>query len=844
LVTELGRVLTDRAPADTAESLGDLLRRHRVDSTLTQEELAERADISARTVSDIERGLRTGVYRDTARRLADGLGLDGSERIAFERAARRTRRAIARQAQPAAAGRGAAARLPAPLTPLIGRADELEGVVSALGSRAVRILTLIGPGGIGKTRLGIEAAGRLGAAFADGVCFVPLAVTRDPAFVPALIAREIGLAAVRKPTFEALRDRLRDWEMLLVLDTFEQVLPAAAFVAELAVACPRLAFLITSRAPLRLRGEQEVVLAPLALPRIDADPAEVLHSPAIALFLDRARAVKPELLLDAEAVETIVQICRRLEGLPLALELAAARLRHLPLPTVHAALAHRLDLLVGGPRDLPARLRTMRDAIAWSYDLLAPRGQGLFRAVSVFAGGWTPLAARGISGDEGNGLLDELTSLVDNHLIEIDGRSPAEPRFRMLDVIREFAEEQSEATGEAGGLAERHAALYVELAETAEREQGGSAQESWYRRLEIEQDNMRAALAFAVARGDGVLLQRIAGALWLFWRRHGDYAEARGWLDRALAIGTEVEGAAIDRDPAAAQTSTPGRSSRRKVLWGDAWISYYQGDYAHVRMLGDELLSMAHEDEDQVGIRNGLTIQALVAMAEQRYEDALRGLEEGLRICRSDCPPWLLATSLLVLGQATLHVSTPARSRTLLREALSIYSRLGDRLFMARTRSYLGYVDLLSDRLDATARLLGASLEGFRNLEERFGIAEVLEATSALRAAQGLDEAAAELAGAAHSVWASLSAQALASDRPLAGRYLDPARQRLGSRPWRAAWERGQRMGIEEAIGRALEKMPSTSLRPSTRRAASSSGATAAGRGARRRAPRGLTTGI
>jgi predicted ATPase len=685
--------------------------------------------------------------------------------------------------------------------------------VSALGSRAVRILTLIGPGGIGKTRLGIEAAGRLGSAFADGVCFVPLAVTRDPAFVPALIAREIGLAAVRKPTFEALRDRLRDSEMLLVLDTFEQVLPAAAFVAELAVACPRLAFLITSRAPLRLRGEQEVVLAPLALPRIDADPAEALHSPAVALFLDRARAVKPELLLDEQAVETIVQICRRLEGLPLALELAAARLRHLPLPTVEAALAHRLDLLVGGPRDLPARLQTMRDAIAWSYDLLAPRGQGLLRAVAVFEGGWTPLAARGISGDEGNDLLDELTSLVDNHLIEIDGRSPAEPRFRMLDVIREFAGEQSEANGEAGELAERHAALYVELAETAEREQGGAAQESWYRRLQIEQDNMRAALAFAVARRDGILVQRIAGALWLFWRRHGDYAEARGWLDRALAIGTEVEEASIDRNPAGGQTSALGRSSRRKVLWGDAWISYYQGDYAHVRRLGDELLAMAEQDADLVGIRNGLTIQALVAMAELRFDDALQPLEEGVRICRVSCPPWLLATSLLVLGQATLHVPATARSRALLREALSIYTELGDRLFVARTRSYLGYLDLLSGRPEPAGRQFGASLRGFRDLGERFGIAEVLQAVSAQRAAQGLDTRAAELAGAANAVWASMSAQALASDRPLASQFLDAAKQRLGSHPWRAAWQRGQRLRIEEAVALALERIPAPRVR-------------------------------
>ena len=810
LLTKFQGVMTEDPLGDRPESFGDLVRRQRARSALTQEELAERAGISTRTVSDIERGLRTSVYRETARRLANGLGVDGIERAAFERAARRPAGPAGRTAGPSADGPTVAPRLPAPLTKLIGRSDELQGVATALGSRGVRILTLMGPGGIGKTRLAVEAAIELGSSFADGVCFVPLAVTRDAAFVPALIAREIGIASVRKPMFEALRDRLRDREMLLVLDTFEQVLPAAAFVAELAVACPRLAFLITSRAPLRIRGEHEVLLGPLAVPGMDVDPGEIDRYPAIALFVERAMAIKPELTLDSEAMAAIAQICRRLEGLPLALELAAARLRHLPLPVMRSALGHRLDVLVGGPRDLPGRLQTMRDAIAWSYDLLGPREQRLLRAVSVFAGGWTPSAAERIAGEDGITVLDELSSLVDNNLIEIDERSPYEARFRMLDVIREFAAEQSETRAEADEFPARHAAFFADLAEAAEREQGAS-QESWYRRLQAEQDNMRTALAFAVASRDGVLAQRISGALWLYWRRHGDYAEARAWLDAALAIKPASDGGSTDGPLANARSETVERSSRRKVLWGGAWISYYQGDYARVRRLGEELLVMAEEDDDRVGIRNGLTVQALVAMAEQRFEDALPALEEGVRICRVSCGPWLLATSLLVLGQAMLHVPSQAKSRKLLREALSIYERLGDRIFVARTTSYLGYVDLLSGRLDSAGRLFGASLKEFRDLEERFGMAEVLQATSALRAAQGRDVLAAELAGAAHAVWASLSAQALASDRPLASRYLDAARQRLGTGAWRVAWERGQSTGIAQVLAHALNEVPSTS---------------------------------
>jgi predicted ATPase/transcriptional regulator with XRE-family HTH domain len=807
-VTEFGSVMRELTEPPPAETVGDLLRRHRVDLGFTQEDLAERAGISARTVSDVERGIRSSVYRETARRLADALELDGPARTAFEQAARRMPGHMLQPSGRAHAADATRRILPSPLTQLIGRDNELAGIVAMLQSRSLRVVTIIGPGGIGKTRLASEAALRLGSAFADGACFVPLAVTRDAAFVPALIAREIGLASIRKPVEEALRDHLRDREMLLVLDTFEHVLPAAAFVAELAVACPRLTFLVTSRAPLRIRGEHEVVLPPLAVPGIGADPGELDRYPAATLFLERARGVRPDLSVDSESAASIALICRRLDGLPLALELAAVRLRHLPLAAIQAALEHRLNLLVGGPRDLPLRLQTMRDAIAWSHDLLAPREQRLFRALSVFAGGWTLSAAEWIFNESREGLLEEMTALVDNNLVAIDQRSVGEPRFQMLDVIREFAAEQAEAHAETHALGRGHGDYFENLAEAAEREQGGAAQESWYARLQLEQDNMRAALGWAIQRDEGLLAQRLAGALWLYWRRHGDYTEGRLWLDRALAFPVPTKSRPPDRSSLAGGASAQERASRRKVLWGNAWISYYQGDYAHVRRLGDELLQMAKDDDDPISIRNGLTIQALVAMAEQRFDDALPPLEESLRICRRSCPPWLLATSLLVLGQATLHGPALARARALLMEALSIYGRLGDRLFIARTKGYLGYAALLSGRSGEARRLFGASLKGFQNLDERFGIAEELQAMSALRAADGRDEQAAELAGAAQGVWASMSAQALASDRPITSRYVDAARQRLGASTWRSAWQRGQRMRIEVAVQLALENEP------------------------------------
>ncbi len=806
MVTEFRKDVTIAMARDAGQQFGDLLRRSRTESGLTQEALAERAAISARTVSDIERGLRSAVYRDTAKRLADALALEGPHREVFERAARRgAARAPGKPTEISAVRSG----LPLPLTKLLGRVDDLRAIVAALGSREIRVLTIVGPGGIGKTRLAIEAANQAWADFADGAFFVSLAVTRDPGLVPSLIARELRLTAVRKPMPEALRDYLREREVLLVLDTFEHLLTAAAFVAELAVACPRLTFLVTSRAPLRVRGEHEVQLAPLAVPDRSERVPDLDAYPATALFLERAHAVKPDLVLGEKQRAAIAQICRRLDGLPLALELAAVRLRHLPLATLQEQLDHRLNVLVGGPRDLPARHQAMRETIGWSYDLLQPAEQQRFRQLSVFAGGWTLTAAESIAADGGDGgLLPDLSVLIDNNLVTVDEKADDEPRWGMLDVIREFAGEQAKANGEATELARRHAIVFAELAEAAEPELGRSKQESWYRRLQAEQDNLRAAIAWSLEDEEPTLAQRIAGALWLFWRRHGDYTEARLWLDRALAAD-EGSAPASASGPSSGDRSVPAGDSpfRRKVLWGDAWISYYQGDYAHAGRLGDELLQLAESDDDQVGIRNGLTVRGIVAMAEQRFSDALAPLEEAVRICREVCSPWLLATSLLVLGQATLHGLDLTRSRRLLEEALRGYRDLGDKLFVARTTGYLGYVALLRGDLPAAGRLFRASLRRFQERGERFGIAEELQAISVLSAAQGRDGRAGELAGAAHAVWASMSAQPMASDRAIGSRYLDPARRRIGASIWRSAWQRGQAMDLSQALRHALRNV-------------------------------------
>ena len=769
--------------------LARLLRRHRIEADLTQEALAEQAGISTRTVSDVERGLRTSIYRDTAERLASTLGLEGDARTEFEAVARgRPRPRVRADIERPWAG----ARLPFQPTSLLGREDDVRVVRGALTDPDARLVTITGTGGIGKTRVAIAAGGASAGAFADGVAFVSLAGTRDPRAVPSVVAHRLGMPATTDDPVGELAGRLAGARLLVVLDTFEHVLEAAPSVGDLVGRCEGLSVLTTSREALRLSGEREVPLSPLPLPEAEAaDPVQELRrSPAGSLFLERATAVAPSLTLDADAARIATEVCRRLSGLPLAIELAAARVRHLPLTALRDEIGHGLALLSGGPRDLPPRQQTMRDTVAWSYELLDQREAAAFRALSVFAGGWALAAAEAVVGDTTAGdTLRNVSALVDKSLVApVAGAD--EPRYSMLDVIREYATELRDERGETETLRRRHAEHFAAFAERAEPGFAGADQHVWYRRVDLDHDNVRAALRWSIETGAADVALRIAINVWQFWRENGDLAEGRRWFREILAMGG----------------GTP--RARAKAMWAAAWLAWHQDDVDEVERLSEELDALAGNDPDPIERRNALTVVGIAAMGQGRYADALPPLQEGVELLRPLGDTWYLGTSLLNLATATMHAGDPHGADAMLEEAGSIYSEVGDRHFVARCTGYLGHAALLRGDVERAGERFADSLTAFVEFGDRGGIAEGLEGMSAVAAGGGDPIRAARIAGAADALRATYAGSPYPHDRAAVEPYLARARGDVEEGAWTAAWAEGREMPVDEAIQLALATPP------------------------------------
>ena len=519
-------------------AFGDLLRRYRAAAALSQEDLAEKAGLSARGVSDLERGERRAPHLATIRLLADALDLGEEERAAFAAAAQP---GLATQAASAAARPSS---LPAPPTPLIGREREVAAGVEVLRRPDVRLVTFTGPGGIGKTRLAIRLAQEVAGDFPEGVWFVLLAKESDAGLVAAAVAATLGVTdAGARPLEEVIAAFLAPRQALVVLDNFEHVLPAAPFVASLLTSCPSLRILVTSRQALHVSGEYVVPVPALASPDLNRLPAAVdlASIPSVRLFVERARASQGDFALTEEVAPAVAAICHRLGGLPLAIELAAARSRHASPQTLLARMDRSLPLLVGGPLDAPARQRTMRDAVDWSYRLLSDPEQRLFRALSVFVGGFDLEAAEAVTTAGGAPTVDAfdgVAALLDHSLLIRGDDEAGATRYTMLEPIREFGQEQLAADPESAAVRRAHATHFLALAEALRPRIEGPDGPAVLRRMEVDQANLRAALGWAVANDETELAQRLVLAVWKFWwvRRHLSAADARAWFDAVLDL--------------------------------------------------------------------------------------------------------------------------------------------------------------------------------------------------------------------------------------------------------------------------------------------------------------------
>jgi predicted ATPase/DNA-binding CsgD family transcriptional regulator len=681
--------------------------------------------------------------------------------------------------------------LPSQVTSFVGRRREIAEVQQLLS--AARLLTLSGPPGTGKTRLALQVASKVLHQFDDGVFFVDLSPISDPQFVPITIAKVFNFGESGSQSLvENLKNYLGDKRLLLVLDNYEQVIETAPLISGFLSAAPGLKVLVTSRQVLRIYGEQEYCVPPLAVPDLESVKGlrALSQYEAVELFCQRARAVKPDITLTDGNACAIAEICVRLDGLPLAIELAAARSKLLSAEMIQSRLESRLETLIGGARDLPSRLQTLRGTIDWSYDLLDKEEKVLFARLGVFQGGRTIESAEEICG---SGLsiqvIDGLESLLNKSLLYLEEGPGGEPRFLMLETIHEYAREKLTESGEAGKLQQIHAAYFMGLAKRAETRLSGGKQGYWFDRLRSEHDNLRTALTYTLRSGESELGLQIVGALRDFWFYSGHVGEGLGWIEHVLE-----------------STDEPSPALRAKALNAAGWLSFLQGDYERGKLFNSEALTIYRELGDEINSAWALIFlgsQCTGSLSEIKESFAL--IEEALDLFRAQDDKPGIIRALNSLGEAARLDGDYDRAWRAYEECLALCHESGDRLREAFAFGNLGLVAQHQGRYEQAESHMIKALRLLIDLNTKYVLALALVILSGPVAARGNPERAAQLLGASDALLKAMGLGLQPADQPEVDRFTAAVREQLDEETYQSAWAKGQAMSLEQATAFALE---------------------------------------